>query len=92
MVYGDMDATKSLKVIWFGDIHGPEPYEFIGLRATIILHTQPTAYNSPAFASGYPLGATSPQRPACPPLPPVATSQALAKCVFLTDRKGDRNH
>ncbi len=27
-----MDVTKPYKFIWFGDIHGPKPYKFIGFR------------------------------------------------------------
>ena len=27
-----MDLTKPYKSIWFGDIHGPKPYKFIGFR------------------------------------------------------------
>ncbi len=34
-----MDVATPYKSIWFGDIHGPRPYEFIGSRATIISHT-----------------------------------------------------
>ena len=36
---GAMDVTKPCKFIWFGEIHGPKPYEFIRSRATIISHT-----------------------------------------------------
>jgi hypothetical protein len=31
-----MDVTKPYKNIWFGDIHGPKPYKFIGLRWAFI--------------------------------------------------------
>ncbi len=34
-----MDVTKSYKLMKFGDIHGPKPYDFVGSRATIIKHT-----------------------------------------------------
>ncbi len=34
-----MDVTKPFKFNGFGDIDGPNPYEFIGSRATIISHT-----------------------------------------------------
>ncbi len=29
---GAMDVTKPYKCVWFGDIHGPKPYEFVGFR------------------------------------------------------------
>ncbi len=34
-----MDVTNPYKSIWFGCVHGPEPYETIGFRATNISHT-----------------------------------------------------
>ncbi len=34
-----MDVTKPYKFIWFGDIHGPNPYESIGLRWALISQT-----------------------------------------------------
>ena len=34
-----MDVTKPYKFIGFGDIHGPKPYEFIGLRWAFISQT-----------------------------------------------------
>ncbi len=37
--FGAMDVTKSYKSIWFGDIHGPKPYEFTGFRWTFISQT-----------------------------------------------------
>ncbi len=32
-----MDVTKPYKFVWFGDIHGPKPYKFIGIRCTMSL-------------------------------------------------------
>jgi hypothetical protein len=37
-----MDVTKPYKCVWFGDIHGPEPYGFIGLRWAFISQTPVT--------------------------------------------------
>jgi hypothetical protein len=34
-----MDVTKPSKFRWFGDIHGPKPYEFIGSRWALISQT-----------------------------------------------------
>ncbi len=32
-----MDATQPYKFIWFGDIHGPKHYEFMGIRVLSIV-------------------------------------------------------
>ncbi len=34
-----MDVTKHYRFIWFGNIHGPKPYEFTRSRPVIISHT-----------------------------------------------------
>jgi hypothetical protein len=34
-----MDVTKPYKFIWFGDVHGPNPYKFIGFRWAFISQT-----------------------------------------------------
>ena len=34
-----MDVTKPYKLIWFGDIHGPMPYKFIGFRWAVMSQT-----------------------------------------------------
>ena len=34
-----MDVTKPYEFIWFGDIHGPKPYKFIGFRWAFISQT-----------------------------------------------------
>ncbi len=36
---GAIDVTKPSRLILFSDIHGPEPYAYIGSHATIISHT-----------------------------------------------------
>ena len=53
-----MDATKLNKLIWFGGIQGPTPYEFIGFRATIISHT-PVGFLTAITISTKPTWATS---------------------------------
>ncbi len=44
-----MDATKPYKFTWFGDIHGPKPYKFIGFRGAFAdgLLTQFVAVDGP---------------------------------------------
>jgi hypothetical protein len=39
MGLGAIDVTKPYKSIWFGDRHGPKPYEFIGFRWALISQT-----------------------------------------------------
>ncbi len=39
MGFGAMDASKPYKIIWFGDIHGPKTYKFIGFRCAFISQT-----------------------------------------------------
>ncbi len=34
-----MDATKPYEFIWYGDVHGPIPYKFIGLRWALLSQT-----------------------------------------------------
>jgi hypothetical protein len=42
-----MDVAKPYTCIWFGDIHGPKAYEFIGSPVTIISHTP--AFRGPNY-------------------------------------------
>ena len=39
-------CVRTRRAIWFGDICGPKPYDFIGSRATIISHTPVTRTTS----------------------------------------------
>ncbi len=39
MGFAATDVTKPLHLIWFGDIRGPKPYKFIGLRWVCISQT-----------------------------------------------------
>jgi hypothetical protein len=34
-----MDVTRSYEFIWFGDMHGPKTYKFIGFRRASISQT-----------------------------------------------------
>ncbi len=34
-----MDVTNQYNFTWFGDIHGPKPYKFIGFRWAFISQT-----------------------------------------------------
>jgi hypothetical protein len=43
-----MDVTKTYEFIWFGDIHGPKPYKFIGLRWAFVSQT-PVAQPRPGM-------------------------------------------
>jgi hypothetical protein len=40
MGFGAMNVTKTYTLLFFGDIHGPKPYEFIGFRWAFISQTQ----------------------------------------------------
>ncbi len=56
-----MDVTKPYEFIWFGDVHGPKPYEFIGLRWAFISQTpvEPETWVWTAISNGRPsLGCT----------------------------------
>ncbi len=43
---GAIDVAKPYKIIWFGDIHGPILYKFIGLRWAFISQTPVWVQNS----------------------------------------------
>ncbi len=39
MGFGAVDVAKPYNLTWFGDIHGPTPYKFIGFRWAVISQT-----------------------------------------------------
>ncbi len=50
-------VTKPYKVIWFGDIHGPKPYKFVGFRWAFI--SQTPVESLPSRWSGHHCGCQS---------------------------------
>jgi hypothetical protein len=50
-----MDVTKLYEFIWFGDIHGPKPNEFIGFRCAFMSQT-PVVYPAVSRVPGLAFG------------------------------------